>query len=42
VQDCHGNSSIQQEEGSLQQQITLNSEEEISKMADLELDFVRC
>jgi hypothetical protein len=41
MQNCHGNSSIQQREGSFQQQITLKSEEEISEIPDLELGFVR-
>ena len=40
MQDRHGNSSIQQEEGSFQQQIVFKFEEEISEMPDLELSFV--
>jgi len=42
VQDCLGNISIQQEEESFQQQITLKFEEEISEMPDLKLSIVRC
>jgi len=41
VQDCHGNSSIRQDEGTFQQQISLKSEEEISEMPVLELSIVR-
>jgi hypothetical protein len=40
--DCHGNSSIQQDEGSLRQQIRLKFREETGKVLHLEHSCVWC
>jgi len=37
---CHGNSSIQQEEGAFRKQIRLKCREETSKMLHLEHSFI--
>ena len=42
VQDCHGQSCIQQEEDSFYQQIGLKSEEETHKMLHLEHGLLWC
>jgi hypothetical protein len=41
-QDCHGKSSIQQEEDSPHQQIRLRANEETSEVLHLEHSFVWC
>jgi len=40
--DCHGNSSIQQDEGSFHQQIRLKFREETSRVLHLERSYVWC
>jgi hypothetical protein len=42
IKDCHGKSSIQQEEDSLYQQIRLRAKEKISEVLHLEHSFVWC
>jgi hypothetical protein len=42
IQNCHGKSSIQQEEDSFHQQTGLKFKEETSKVLHLEHSFVWC